>query len=84
MLWLNKKKTNRQIIVHKTQHRKLMTKQHKNHQKLGDLMCFGRVIITYSIFDTRRVAHDKISAGVNQRQPLNYMLLAGDMHKINV
>ena len=30
----NKKKTNRQIIVHKTQHRKLKTYQHEPHQKL--------------------------------------------------
>ena len=29
------KKTNRQIIVQKTQHRKLKTKQHKPHQNLG-------------------------------------------------
>ena len=29
------KKTNRQIILHKTQHRKLKTKQHEPHQKLG-------------------------------------------------
>ena len=28
------KKTNRQIIVQKTQHRKLKTKQQKPHQKL--------------------------------------------------
>ena len=30
-----KKEKDRQIIVHKTQHRKLKTKQHKPHQKLG-------------------------------------------------
>ena len=35
MPWLKKKKTNRQTIVHKTQHRKLKTEQHKPHQKLG-------------------------------------------------
>ena len=29
------KKTNRQIKVQKTQHRKLKTKQHEPHQKLG-------------------------------------------------
>ena len=29
------KKTNRQIIVQKTQHRKLKIKQHEPHQKLG-------------------------------------------------
>ena len=29
------KKTNRQIIVHKKQHRKLKTEQHEPHQKLG-------------------------------------------------
>ena len=29
------KKTSRQIIVHKTQHKKLKTKQHQRHQKLG-------------------------------------------------
>ena len=29
------KKTNRQIIVQKTQHTKLKTKQHEPHQKLG-------------------------------------------------
>ena len=31
----NEKKTNRQTIVHKTQHRKLKTKQQEAHQKLG-------------------------------------------------
>ena len=31
-----KKKTNRQIIVHKTQHRKLKTKQRDPHQKLRE------------------------------------------------
>ena len=29
------KKTNRQIILQKTKHRKLNTKQHEPHQKLG-------------------------------------------------
>ena len=29
------KKTNRQIIVQKTQHRKLKTEQHEPHQNLG-------------------------------------------------
>ena len=29
------KKTNRQTIVHMTQHRKLKNKQHKPHQTLG-------------------------------------------------
>ena len=33
--WLKKKRTNRQIIVHKTQHRKLKTKQHEPHLNLG-------------------------------------------------
>ena len=33
--WLKHKKTNRQIIEHKTQHRKLKTKQHESHQNLG-------------------------------------------------
>ena len=33
--WQIKKKTNRQIIVHKTQHRKLKTEQHESYQKLG-------------------------------------------------
>ena len=32
---LTKKTTNIQIIVQKTQHRKLKTKQHETHQKLG-------------------------------------------------
>ena len=31
----NKKATNRQTIVHMTQHRKLKNKQHEPHQKLG-------------------------------------------------
>ena len=31
----NEKQTNRQILVHKTQHRKLKTKQHEPHEKLG-------------------------------------------------
>ena len=29
------KRTNRQTIVHKTQHRKFKNKQHEPHQKLG-------------------------------------------------
>ena len=33
--WLKMKKTNRQTIVHKTQHRKLKTEQQEPHQKLG-------------------------------------------------
>ena len=33
--WLKIKKTNRQIIVYMTQHRKLKTKQHEPHKKLG-------------------------------------------------
>ena len=41
-----KKKTISQIIVHKTQHRKLKTKQHELHQKLLDMLhpyalCYG-------------------------------------------
>ena len=32
------KKTNRQIIVQKIQHRKLKTKQHERHQKLGVIL----------------------------------------------
>ena len=32
--WLKKKKTNRETKVHKTQHRKLNTKQHELHQNL--------------------------------------------------
>ena len=33
--WLTKKKTNRQITEHKTQHRNLKTKQHQPHHKQG-------------------------------------------------
>ena len=33
-----KKKTNRQIIVHKTPHRKLKTKPHEPHKILGDIL----------------------------------------------
>ena len=33
--WLKNKKANRQMIVQQTQHRKLTTKQHEPHQKLG-------------------------------------------------
>ena len=32
---LKRKKTNRQTIVHMTQHRKLKNEQHEPHQKLG-------------------------------------------------
>ena len=33
------KKTNRQVIVNKKQHRKLKTEQHEPHQKLGLISC---------------------------------------------
>ena len=34
--WLKKKKTNRQMIVHETQHKQnIQIKQHELHQKLG-------------------------------------------------
>ena len=33
--WLKMKQTNRQKIVHMTQHRNLQNKQHEPHQKLG-------------------------------------------------
>ena len=36
--WLKKKKTNRQTIVQKTQHRKLKIQQHEPHQKLGVIL----------------------------------------------
>ena len=38
-----KKKTNSQIFVQKTQHRKLKTKQHGPHTNGGGLRCSGRV-----------------------------------------
>ena len=53
-----KQKTNRQIIVQKTKHGKLKTKQHEPHQKLGgDLRFSGRVSISCFTCDTRRVAY---------------------------
>lgn len=36
--WLKKKKTNRLIIVHKTQKRKLKNKEEEPNQKLGVLL----------------------------------------------
>ena len=51
------KKTNRQIIVHKTQHRTLKTKQHEPSPKPGgDSRCSGRVSRSCSTYGTRRVA----------------------------
>ena len=56
-----KKKTNREIIVHKTQHRKLKTEQHEPNQKLGVISGAsgggGGVISSCSTRGTRRDAH---------------------------
>ena len=55
-----KKKANRQTIIHKTQHRTLKTKQHEPNQKpktRTDLRCSGRVRRSCSICDIRRVAY---------------------------
>ena len=51
------KKTNRQMIVQKTQHRKLKTKQHEPIKNWGDLTCSGRVSRSCSTCITRRVAY---------------------------
>ena len=37
--WLKMKRTNRQTIVHRTQHRKLKNKQHEPHQKAVSYIC---------------------------------------------
>ena len=51
-------KTNRQTIVHMTQHRKLNNRQQEPHLKTrGDLRCSRRVSRSCSTCDTRRVAY---------------------------
>ena len=50
-------KDNRQIIEHKTQHRKLKTKQHESHQKQGVISGALEGIQNRSTCGTRRVAH---------------------------
>ena len=68
-----KKKTNRQIIVHKTQHRKLKTKQHKPHQKLGLISGTPQGHRSCCTCGTCRVAH------VNTN-PLNSPNSVGNIH----
>ena len=52
---LKMKKTNRQTIVHMTQHRQLKNTQHEPHQKLGVIS--ERVNRSCSTCGTRRVAY---------------------------
>ena len=40
------KRTNRQTIVHMTQHRQLKNKQHEPHQKLGVYMHYRKYVVS--------------------------------------
>ena len=51
--------TNRQTIVHRTQHRELKTEQHEHHQKLVVILGVSawKLSKSCSTYGTRRVAH---------------------------